>query len=314
MKAKNTEKMFQRILKILDKLSVGERPKLKELAAEFEVDVRTIRRDITERLSFFPLGIENGVVIMADGFVFPRSGLKDEELLTTELAFSAICGMSDAIDKQLQTIRAKISYPLYATPYYVKAEQFEKINIEKSLLNKIEDAITKQNISKVTSNDITSVVEPYKIVAFDGLWYLFAKDLSDGKIKTYLLAQVTEFRASLKVYSSDQKAILKMLNNVHSAWFEDGNSFEVIIKVMPEIAHVFKLKKFLSSQEIIKEQKDSTLVVKFTISTDEDIDNLIKAWLPHIEVIKPDRLRKQIQKELEIYMILLRNNNLVIVN
>ena len=63
----------------------------------------------------------------------------------------------------------------------------EAINMDSELLNKIEDAIKKNNISKITSNDITSIIEPYKVVAFDGFWYLLAKDLKDTKIKTYLI-------------------------------------------------------------------------------------------------------------------------------
>lgn len=310
MKEKDTDRMFQRILKILEILSYGENPTLKELAEQFKVDVRTIRRDITQRLSFFPVSISNGVVYMAEGFSFPRSGLKENELLTAELAFSAIHGMNENIDEQLRTIRAKLSYPLLVSPYHVKAELFEKINLDRSILNKIEDAIIKKNVSKITSNEMITVVEPYKVVAFDGIWYLFAKDLGDGKIKTYLISHIRQFRASLEVYESDQAMILRMLNNVHTAWFEDGNSFEVMIKVMPEVAHYFKIKQHLSSQVIKKEHKDGALTITFQISTDEDVDNLIKAWLPHIEVLKPERFRKRLLNELKHYVTMLQKPEL----
>ena len=304
--------MFTRIIDILKRLSNGEQPTLAELAKDYNMDARTIRRDITERLQFFPVELKGGVARIKEGFSLERSGLRDDELLIAELAFSAIHGMNAKVDEHLHAIRAKLSYPLFFTPYHVKAEGYEEIRMNSGILNKIEDAIAKNNVSSVRSQGITSRVEPYKVVAFDGIWYLFAKDLEDDKVKTYLISQIEEFRGSLQIYTSDLASIDKMLENVHTAWFEDGNSFEVTIRVQPEIAHFFKLKKHLSSQEIIKEYRDGSLVVTFSVSTDEDVDNLIKAWLPHIEVLKPERFRKRLLSELETYISMLKSPQLEI--
>lgn len=172
--------------------------------------------------------------------------------------------------------------------------------MDSELLNKIEDAIIKRNVSYIKSNSIVSKVEPYKVVSFDGFWYLFAKDAKDEKIKTYMISFIEEFRGTKEVY--EKKDIEKLLKNVHTAWFEYGNSFEVTVKVGSEIAHFFKLKNHLSSQKLIKEHNDGSIVVSFEVSHDEDVDNLIKSWLPHIEVIKPQRFRKKLINELENYI------------
>ena len=160
MRKSDNDKLFSRLLQILKILSDGQEPTLKELAEKFNVDTRTIRRDISERLSFFPVDLKDGIVHVAPGYSILRSGLEDDELFTAELAFSAINGMNPKVDEQLQTIRAKLSRPLFFSPYHVKAELFEKINLDQSLLNKIEDAITKKNVAKVTSNEITTRVFP----------------------------------------------------------------------------------------------------------------------------------------------------------
>ena len=39
------------------------------------------------------------------------------------------------------------------------------------------------------------------------------------------------------------------------------------------------------SQEIEEKLEDGSLIINFEISHDEDIDNIIKSWLPHIEII-----------------------------
>ena len=308
-KEKQHDIFFSRALLMLQRLSVEQNIALKELAEAFNVTERTIKRDL-ERLHFFPISYKQGVVSVDEGFSIEHTRLTNDELLYMELAFSAVEEVSEDVRQKFHAIRAKLSTPLFATPYEVKGESFESIDMDSVLLNKIEDAINCRNIAIVSSYDMQSHVEPYKVVAFDGIWYLFAKDIEANKIKTYLIASITEFRATTQQHSSDMKSIEKMLDSVHTAWFEDGHTFMVKVKIRPPAAAYFKLKKYFPSQYIIKEPDDGSLIVTFEVSSDEDIDNLIKAWLPHIEVISPERFRKRISRELEDYLSSLRSYTL----
>jgi len=302
------DKLFTRALRMLQILSEDKKVHIDTLVEEFGVNRRTIYRDI-KRLHFFPIELQNGYILVPDGFSIEHANLDEDELLIIELAFNSIDTMDKKVQKKISAIRAKLSNPLFFTPYGIKAEAFEKIDMNSELLNKMEDAIKKHNIATVVSHhDIVSIVEPYKIVAFDGFWYLLAKDRSDMKIKTYMLSHIKNFRASLETYSVSESDIDQLLENVHTAWFEDGNQFDVEIKVSKEIADYFKLKKHLPSQEIISKLDNGTLIIKFCVSSDEDIDNLIKAWLPHIEVLKPLRFREKIIQELEEYLQSMKNS------
>lgn len=295
------DKLFSRLITMMQVISTEKMVSVKDLTEMFGVDKRTVYRDV-KRLSFFPLELRDGILYLEEDYNLERPSLSDGELLITELALSALQGIDVNIDKKLHSIRAKLTNPLYFNPYNIKPEGFENMNKDSELANKIEDAIIKRNISKVTSNEIVSEIEPYKIVAFDGIWYLLAKDREDKKIKTYLLSHIQEFRVSMKVFSTNYVDINAILENVHTEWFEDGNSFVVKVRIKKEIAHYFKLKKYLNSQEILTENTDGSLIVIFSVSCDDDVDNLIKAWLPHIEVISPTRFRVRLQEELEIYL------------
>lgn len=300
------DKLFSRLISMMELLIRDKAISVKDFTEMYDVDKRTVYRDI-KRLSFFPLELQNGIVYLEEGYDLIRPDLNHSELLITELALSAFTGVDKVTDKKLHSIRAKLTNPLYFNPYNIKPEGYEEMNKDSDIANKIEDAIAKRNLSKVTSNDIVSVVQPYKVVAFDGIWYLLAKDMADKKMKTYLVSYIQEFRASTKVFSTKYVDIDALLENVHTAWFEDGNSFDVKVKVKKEIAHYFKLKKHLTSQEIEKENSDGSIIVTFSVSSDEDVDNLIKAWLPHIEVISPTRFRKRLISELEEYVRELKN-------
>jgi predicted DNA-binding transcriptional regulator YafY len=295
------DKLFSRLILMMQTLTQDKSVSVTDFTEMFGVDKRTVYRDI-KRLSFFPLELRDGIIYLEEDYDMERPNLNGDELLIAELALSSLSGIDAGTDKKLHSIRAKLTNPLYFNPYNIKPEGFENMDKDSELSNKIEDAIRKRNISKVTSNTLTSEVQPYKIVAFDGIWYLLAKDTDDKKIKTYLLSNIQEFRASAKTFSTSYVDVNAILENVHTAWFEDGNSFVVKIKVKQEIAHFFKLKKHLNSQEILKENNDGSLVVAFSVSCDEDVDNLIKSWLPHIEVISPTRFRKRLIGELETYL------------
>ncbi len=301
------DKLFARALLMLQSLKEESKRSVISLAEEFGVDKRTIYRDV-ERLHFFPIELVDGYVCLSEDYDVTAPSLVDDELLLTELAFSAIAGIDEGTDKKIHGIRAKLTHPLFFNPYKIQPEGFEAIDTNSEILNKIEDAIEQKNISKLMLNAKTIEVEPYRVVAFDGIWYLFAKDMDDAKIKTYLISRIEEFRASTKTFKYDKERINTILAGVHTAWFEDGNSFSVKVKIKKEIAHYFKLKKFLHSQEIKEEQKDGSLIVTFRVSSDEDVDNLIKAWLPHIEVVSPLRFRQRIATELEQYLKELKQN------
>jgi predicted DNA-binding transcriptional regulator YafY len=152
---------------------------------------------------------------------------------------------------------------------------------------------------------------PYKIVNFDGIWYLYAQDRRDYRIRTWLLSDIRNVKKLDKYHDVSHESVEKALDNTHTAWFEDGGNFEVTVKIYPEISEYFRLRKHLSSQEILKEFDDGSLLVSFDISTDEDVDNLIKSWLPHIEVISPEKFKNRIIDELQNYIEKITTNDSV---
>ena len=54
------DKLAVRLAQILMRFNNGGRFSLEELASEFNVDIRTIQRDLNQRLSFMPIKKENG--------------------------------------------------------------------------------------------------------------------------------------------------------------------------------------------------------------------------------------------------------------
>lgn len=301
-KIKNSDKVLTRLIFILQKLSINELPTRKELAEEFNVSSKTIQRDINERLYHFPIE-ENSLkqLKFIDGFSLNKTNLKENEMLFVYLSLSQIKDINKNFKKITYDIFTKLLTPSFNSSYHIKAKAFESIDMDSEFLNNIENAIKSKNQLALKLKNRSLLMEPYKVVSFDGIWYLFGKDLDDEKIKTVFIHEIIDMKIKAEKFQLD-KPIDSILENVHSAWFEDGNYMEVKVKVNSNIAFNFKLKNILPSQKILEEFEDGSLLIQFGVTTEEDIDNILKAWIPDIEIISPQKYRDSFVEELKEYL------------
>ena len=302
MAKKDYDKTLRRLTQILSKLSYNERLNTKEFADEFNVSVRTIQKDMKDNLCEFPIIKDsNGKFMFQEGFSLNRTVLNNDEMMFLKIALSQFNDVKN-IDLIKNRIFQKLSTKNFFNPYYIKQDDIEDLDIDSTFIERLERYIKNQEILSISLDSKRVEVEAYKIVNFDGFWYFFAKDLSDDKTKTFKLSQIKKITPTQRYYKTTVQEIENILDNAHSAFYSDGNSFEVIIKADKEVAEYFKNKDFLESQEIIEEYSDGSLRVSFEISHDEDIDNIIKAWLPHVEILEPVRFKNKLLNELEDYL------------
>ncbi|MGE3299867.1 MAG: HTH domain-containing protein, partial [Arcobacter sp.] len=74
--------LAKRLAFILTKLNNGERFTLKELAQEFNVDTKTISRDLKERLIYIPIKIEGNYYVL-EVYVLGILSLEDIQFFAT---------------------------------------------------------------------------------------------------------------------------------------------------------------------------------------------------------------------------------------
>jgi len=304
MAKKDYDKILFRLTSILTQLSNCEQPTMQELSEEYNVSRRTIQRDIYERLSHFPIEVkENKRLIFTEGFSLNRTKLSIEEITTLTLSLDMIKNAGSNFFDSSELLLKKMLYKDFTTPYFIKPNEFETIDIDSSILNTLESAIISYNEVEIVMNTKITV-QPIKVINIDGLWYLLAVDKETKKIHNFFISKIK----SVQILSSEfiLDAYLQQLpDKILSPFFDDEDYFDVVVSVDRSIAHYFKLKKQLSSQKIVKEKSDGSLIVSFAVTHEEDIDNIIKSWLPHIRVISPQSFKDKIKKELENYLKIL---------
>jgi len=299
---KDYDKTLTRLIGILTKISNEEMPTSKELALEYNVSMRTIQKDIKERLHYYPIVKDKQHRFQFEyGYSLKRTTLTNDEMIFLNLALTQFEDVDD-IDKVKDSIFKKIINKKFYSPYFIKQDDLEDLDIYSPFIMQLEHIIEDKEIASITFTNQTKELELYKIAAFDGFWYLFAKEIEVQRVKIFRLSEIKKIVKTGRYHKTSNTYVEEVLGNVHSAFFEDGNSFDVEIKVYKEIAIYFKNKDFLESQEILKEYADGSLLVRFSVSHDEDIDNIIKSWLPHIEVLKPKRYREKLLNELKTYI------------
>lgn len=301
-KKKTYDKALYRLTKILELLFDDARPTIPELAEEFNVTERTIQKDVYERLESFGVTKNSyGQLCFEYEIDIKKSFLRVEEMFFISLSLSQVEDIDDQHQQLAKGIFRKILKKELYNPYFIKPERFQPIDNDEKMIDSLEEAITNQKAVEIVFNDKPLKLFPYKIASFEGIWYLMADDVYEDKLKNYMISRIEDL-AILEEKFERMQELEDVLDEIESAWYVEGNTFKVVIKVYPEISEYFLLKKHLESQKILEKLQDGSLIIEFTVTHEEDVDNLIKSWLPHIEVISPENFKERILKELTIYV------------
>ena len=68
---------------------------------------------------------------------------------------------------------------------------YEVITTDKTnLIKSLQDAIINFNQIEFYYKSKYRVIEPYKITTFDGYWYLYGKDITQNKLKTFYIKDI----------------------------------------------------------------------------------------------------------------------------
>lgn len=301
-KKKNYDKALYRLTKILELLLDDARPTIRELAEEFNVTERTIQKDVYERLQSFGIAKNSyGKLQFEYEIDIKKSFLRIEEMFFISLSLSQLEDIDEEHQELAKSIFRKILKKELYNPYFIKPELFQPIDHNETIVETLEDAITKRQAVEISFNGKPLKLFPYKIASFEGIWYLLADNVAQDKLKNYMISRIEDITVLDEKFER-MKELEDILDEIESAWYVEGNSFKVVVKVYPQIAEFFILKKHLNSQKLLEKLPDGGLLLEFTVTHEEDVDNLIKSWLPHIEVVSPPAFKERILKELTTYI------------
>jgi predicted DNA-binding transcriptional regulator YafY len=148
-------------------------------------------------------------------------------------------------------------------------------------------------------NSHPATVDPYKIVHYDGFWYLVAREDGTGIIKRYALDKLKELKMLSESFPAVPANLDELLRQSANIWFCEERNLEVVIEVNKKAADYFKRRKIFPTQEIKETKPDGSLIVSLKVGNFGEIRETLKMWLPNVRVLEPAPFREALQAELE---------------
>lgn len=281
------DKLAVRLAQILMRFNDEGRFSLEELASEFGVDIRTIQRDLNQRLSFMPIQKENGKYFL-ESFVLGKLSFKD---IQNFAMLSGIQELYPKLDKDFITdlLNSKVN-----SIFMVKNEGFEKVSYE--LFESISIAIVKHNILNFVYKDKNREVNPYKLINNKGIWYVLVDE--GGKLKHFALSKIKNLKITKQTFIPQQE-FLQQIKEDASIWFNATK--EATIKLDKKGKDYFFRKKLFEYCEIVDED-EKYFILNVRFSYDDELLNVIKQWIPYIKIISPLELKEKLHILLQEYL------------
>lgn len=286
-----------RLTQILLRLNAGQALDPQQLAEEFNVHERTIRRDLNERFGFIGLEKKKG-----DHYTLPRTRLGTFSLQDVQ-RFASLAGLQGMAPRLSTEFLKDILDNSAQGTLLVRGQSHEDISAKEHELAQLRQAIQGHQTvsfaySKPDGSCKTVDVAPYKLVLQDGIWYLQASDA--GQIKSYAVSRITRLLVGSDTFTPDP-ATADYLEREDSIWLNTDKT-EVVLKIAPPAAGYFERRQLIGSQKIEKTLADGSLIVSGLIAHPNQILSVVRYWIPCIHIISPEGLQSDLNQQLTSYL------------
>lgn len=289
---KSHDKIATRLAMILNKLNSNIRFSIEDLVEEFNVTKRTIQRDLNERLSYLPIKKENNLFYLEEYYLGKLSFVDIEN-------FATLSGIKELYPTLKEDFIKSILDDTISKAYLIKGHNYENIKNRDQDFKILEDAILKKNKISFSYSQKERVLNPYKLLNKDGIWYLVGVE-NDETLKTYSFSKTSNIKI-LDTSFEEKNEILEIIKNDDNAWFSQ-KQIEVVLKVNKSISQYFKRRKVIANQTILKELEDGSLLVSCKVSFNEEILKIVRYWIPNVEIVSPDNLKNDLENSLKEYL------------
>jgi predicted DNA-binding transcriptional regulator YafY len=283
---------LSRLIIIIQKLYEGESVSVSGLAEEFGVSTKTIQRDLNERLHMIPLKKEGQKWRLEDGYSIQKAR-SIEDKITLDAMTLVAHSVGEEFGRRAHALISKIKND--DESHFYSKKILEDLSADYELIQSIQMAISGNLAVSFGYGQKYKTVKPYKIVNFDGYWYLYAEDVLEDKFKTFYIKSIHSFRLETGNFEQNTDA-LNRLEKALNVWFEPNSElFEIRLLVRPAIAKYFERRPISTTQKIITTRPNGDVEMSVLVSSEKEALYEIKKWIPDIAVISPKSLALQMK-------------------
>jgi predicted DNA-binding transcriptional regulator YafY len=215
----------------------------------------------------------------------------------------------DIDDADKKIIESKIKKSKDCYEFITKPYETKKGDVK--LLKEIESAINYKRyttvIYKVGATLKEYKVKPYKIVFINENFYLACENTDEEYPFTiFRMININSIKLHTKTFhkNPDIEEFIKYMQTPFSKYTPNFRMhlIEVIVEVQKSKARLFRAKKHLASQKEVETKEDGTLVLSFKVTQEREMEELVKKWIPYMNVVSPPSLKQKIEDDLKKYL------------
>ncbi len=287
----------------------GEQPTAPSLAAELEVSVKTVRRDLQFMRDRMGLPIEfdvarNGYYYTEKVDGFPSLQISEGELFALMVAEKALQQYRDTpFEQRLVTALKKLERSLPDTISLNLAEWNHAISFRTSaepivnlpVMETLSSAIQRRQQLRLTYRKPGAraqeerVVDPHHLANVNGDWYLFAFDHLRHALRTFVPTRILTAEPTGKTFPRPARfALEKQLRDSFGIFSKDGD-YDVAIRFDETVADYIREKRWHPSQQLT-ELEGGGLELRLKLGSLVEVQRWVLGWGGHAQALAPREL------------------------
>ncbi len=297
---------FEALMLILKKLDNREKVTIEGLQEDLEVTERTIFRYLnTIQAAGFPVVFdkEQGGYRFMEGYGLKRPDLSMDEALALGISRKMMAGMGSGWEESMKRIEEKLSVKKSGLPGHIVLSGGGLPETVAGHLGIIHQAVMNFQRLKMIYRPLSSdektkrKVDPYYLFFEDDFWHFRGYCHLREEVRTFALDRIMGLKVMEEHFIPRNIAPEEELSGAFGT-VVDGEPEEIILRFDTESRPYLQRKRWHESQRE-RILKDGRLELRFTVNGLEGITPWIYRWLPHVEVVAPNRLREGVKEELK---------------
>ena len=276
-KSPTATKLALRLSKILALLHQGDGIDKHALAKQYEVSVRTIERDLADRL--------HGIAEQTNDGHWQLSHPHRSTIPCTQLnEYTRLVGATHLFpDTSLPYLLTQLKNQKSRQTMHVQPMPHEDLRLQGPVFALLQGAIECHHECRFGYKGKPRHTQPYRLIYKNGVWYLAAEEA--GQLKNFSVALIEGLQVDETSRFNPKRAHQDYINARDDVWFTSGTT-EVLLRVAPEVARYFTRRALLPRQQQ-RADPDGSLLVTTQIGHINQLIPMVRYWLPHVRIVQP---------------------------
>ncbi len=304
---------IERMLRIHQLIENKEYPNCHTLAREFEMSVRTIKRDVDFMRTRLNLPLEfdparNGYFFTRSVPHFPQMPISEADTFALFIASKAIAQYRGTpLQQMLESTFRKLTgqldqsarYSLGSLDGVLSFRPFAPGDAELAVFALLTQAVSERRAVRFSYRNRGQLkaqqrhVHPYHIACVNNQWCLFGFDVTRKAMRTFVLARLSKAKFTGRRFTVSKKFDLNEYLQGSLGLFKGQDDFEVVVELDAFAADDVRGRRLHSSQELT-EMPGGMLRLRLRLDSLEEAERWVLGMGGHATVVRPEALRTRL--------------------